>query len=220
VEDVMEVQLSCLLAQQALGRGGAFFDETLPLERNLRDFVDLVCEEAGLIEFPLEAASGIEGDREEAIVGGELAAPVEEAGQVRVEKLKEIPAFSEFDFVEDFLDGVLIAKEGPPLVSISQVESDPFLGREESHFLKVIPTVQAEAFFFQLKESSAGRAETWIKKPQEGLPITGKNVLRFHGGLLYRTSSGVSNQRRIKKKKAGCLRASGRPTHSLERGLT
>ena len=122
-------------------------------------------------------ATGVEGDRNKAIIRGELDSSFKEGRDLFCKEAKEITPPPEFDFVEDLFDRIFIAKKGPPFIPLSKGGADSLFRGKELEFLEIFPTRKAKALFLEFEKLITGGTDAGIKESQEGLPIAGKHVL-------------------------------------------
>jgi len=180
----LQVQFSGFPAQQALSRRGPAFGKPPGHHGEAGDAVDLLCQEAGLIELPLEPSPGVQRNRDDAISLAQLGSSLAKMKQRFIKKVQEVPSSSKLNFVKKILHDRLVPEKSPPLVGIRKRKPDLFFRGKQPEFFETGCAGVAEAFFFQLQKMAAGGAEAGKKESQKGFRVKGENTLQLHGGTI------------------------------------
>lgn len=185
-----------LAPQKALGENGRPTNQSPRQKpRAPEEFVDSLGEKTGLVEFAFKAPARVEGNRKNPIVGSKRGAALKKLGQLGIKNSKEVAAPLEFDLVEEFFDEAVIAKKRPAFLGGGKRHTDSLFRRFKPKRVEPMEAFSAEPFFFEFEEVVANRAQTRIKKSEEGFSQEGKFKRKFHDGLLYWTAEQGSRTR-------------------------
>ena len=149
------------------------------------EFVDSLGEKTGLVEFAFKAPARVEGNRKNPIVGSKRDAPREKLGQLGIKNPEEVAAPLKLNLVEEFFDEAIVAEKRPALLRGGKRHPDSFFRRFKPKRVEPVEAFSAEPFFFEFEETAANRAQTRIKKSEEGFSQKGNFKRKFHDGLLY-----------------------------------